>query len=473
MDKKEFIAEINQIVSRARVSQDEKTLDDYARDAVQHQQWGLEPPLRPLAVVRPSSTEHVSQILRAATQAAIPVVPYGGGTGVMGAAGSLREGIVLDMGSMDKILHVSLEDRSARVQPGITLAGLDSIVQVGQVFVGHDPWSQPVATIGGAISTNGVGYLAAKYGPMGRQVLALEAVLPTGEVVRTPALPQSVPAGLDLNRLFIGTEGIFGVITEATIRLYPEPEERRHYALEFDSFQQGFFVIQRLFSEGVQPAMVDFSEEDETDQGREPIQADGPGHAVLHLSLEGLSGEVDAQEVFVWEMVSAQGGRDLGPEVAQKFWQERHASGERYAEERHRGERHPWRDNNGRAFTYIHTAVPSSRVLELRYQAINLFQVAGLRVTECAIWGEPEMFSVIAVDPENRADARQRLQETSNAMVEMAVEMGGTVEYCHGVGLRLKHLFPKELGEGGAMLMRRLKAAIDPAGIMNPGKLLD
>ncbi len=473
MDEREFIAEINQIVSRDRVSQDEGTLDDYAHDAIRHQQWGLQPPQRPLAVVRPASTEHVSQILHAATQAAIPVVPYGGGTGVMGAATSLRAGIVLDMGSMNKILNVSLEDRVARVQPGVVLAELDSVAQIGHVFVGHDPWSQPVATVGGAISTNGVGYMAAKYGPMGRQVVALEVVLPTGEVVRTPALPQSVTAGLDLNRLFIGTEGVFGVITEATIRLYPELEERRHYALEFDSFQQGFLTISRLFAEGVQPLMIDFAEEDETDQGREPLQGDLPSRSVLHLSLEGLSGEVEAQEAFVWEAVSAQGGRDLGPEAAQRFWEERHASGERYAEARRGGERHPWRDNGGRAFAYIHTAVPISRILELRYQAIEIFRLADLRVTECAIWGEPEMFSVIAVDPKGEPGGWDRMQEASNVMMEMAVEMGGTIEYCHGVGLRLKHLLPKQLGEGGVVLMKRLKAAMDPAGIMNPGKLLD
>ena len=123
--------------------------------------------VRPLAVVRPQTTEHVAAILRAATAAGAPVVPYGGGTGVMGGAATIRPGIVLDMGSLNQIIDVSLQNGIATVQPGVILADLDTLLQPYSFFVGHDPWSQPIATFGGAISTNGVGYLAAKYGPMG------------------------------------------------------------------------------------------------------------------------------------------------------------------------------------------------------------------------------------------------------------------------------------------------------------------
>ncbi len=468
-----FLSEINQIVSRDNVLTDQHVLEDYADDAIPSDRRGGLARALPLAIVRPRSTTHVAAILRAATEAGVPVTPYGGGTGVMGGAATIRPGIVLDMGALNAVIDVSLENGTATVQPGVILGDLDAVLQPANHFVGHDPWSQPIATVGGAISTNGVGYLAAKYGPMGRQVVGLEAVLPTGEVVRTRALRRSVPAGMDLTSLFIGTEGVFGVITEATIRIFPEMEERRHYALEFDSFQQGFFAIQRLFSEGLTPAMVDFAQEDETDSGGEPILADGPGRSVLHLSMEGSSAELDAQQDTVWEIVSAYGAHDLGPEAAQAFWEDRHASGIRYQEARSAGQRHPWRDRGGRAGSYIHTAVPASRVLDLRYRAIRMFDEVGLRVIECAIWGEPEMFSIIAIDPDARPDGADRIRQASDSMISEAVDMGGTIEYCHGVGVRLKHLLPRELGEGGVALMRAIKHAIDPAAIMNPGKLLD
>ncbi len=473
MNERDFLLEITQIVSRDRVITDEQVLDDYASDALPSGRPGGPEHVRPLAVVRPQTTEHVAAILRAATAAGAPVVPYGGGTGVMGGAATIRPGIVLDMGSLNQIIDVSLQNGIATVQPGVILADLDALLQPYSFFVGHDPWSQPIATFGGAISTNGVGYLAAKYGPMGRQVVGLEAVLPTGEIVRTRNLRRSVAAGLDLTSLFIGTEGVFGVITEATVRIYPELEERRHYALEFDSFQQGFMAIERIFAAGLVPAMVDFAQEDESEDGGAPILADGPGRSVLHLSMEGGSIELDAHQDAIWDVAVDLGGRDLGPEVAQPFWEERHASGERYRDARLAGQRHPWRDGAGRAGSYIHTAVPVSRVLDLRYEAIRMFEDAGLRVTECAIWGEPEMFSIIAIDPLASPDGWERIRETSDAMITTAIGMGGTIEYCHGVGVRLSHLMPAELGQGGAALMRDIKKAVDPSGIMNPGKLLD
>ena len=112
-------------------------------------------------------------------------------------------------------------------------------------------------------------------------------------------------------------------------------------------------------------------------------------------------------------------------------------------------------------------------MLELRFAAINIFEAAGLKVVECAIWGEPEMFSIIAVDPSGSDDGWQKIRETSDAMINEAIDMGGTIEYCHGVGVRLKHLLPRELGDGGLHLMRSIKTALDPANIMNPNKLLE
>ncbi len=473
MTTNDFLIEITQIVSRDNVLTDPPTLADYAEDAIPTPSFHPEPVEGPLAVIRPQSTAHVAEILKAATKARVPVIPYGAGTGVMGGASTTVPGIVLDMASMDKILDVSLQDGTATVQPGVVLGDLEEILRHANHFVGHDPWSQPVATVGGAISTNGVGYLAAKYGPMGRQVVGLEVVLPTGQVVRTRALRPHVAAGLDMTSLSIGTEGIFGVITEATIRVYPELEERRHYALEFDSFQQGFFAIERLFSEGLTPAMVDFAQEDESESGGQPIIADAPGRSQLHLSLEGGSAELDIQEQTVWEIVSAYGARALDPEIAQSFWEDRHDSGLRYKEARAAGQRHPWRDRGRRGSAHVHTAVPISKVLDLRFAAIKMFDEAGLSVVECAVWGEPEMFSIIAADPSGSPDGWQRIRETADAMITEAVNMGGTVEYCHGVGVRLKHLLPKELGDGGVHLIRSIKTALDPANIMNPTKLLD
>jgi alkyldihydroxyacetonephosphate synthase len=145
-------------------------------------------------------------------------MPYGGGSGLMGGALSIRPCVVVDLSALNRIIEVDSESRSARVQAGLVLEALERRLNDEGYILGHDPWTVPVATVGGAISTNSVGYRAGVYGSMGDQVLGLEAVLPNGEILRTRAVEKS-SAGIDLKALFIGGEGCFGIITEATIRI--------------------------------------------------------------------------------------------------------------------------------------------------------------------------------------------------------------------------------------------------------------
>ena len=178
------------------------------------------------AVARPADTAEVAALVSLASEHGIPVVPYGGGTGVMGAVVPVRGGIALDLRRMDRIVEVSREDRTARVQPGVYLADLDAAARDYGMMLGHDPWSVPIATVGGAISTDSVGYRASRYGSMGQQVRALEVVLGSGEVVRTRPI-QRQSSGPMLKGLFAGAEGTMGVITEATIDLRALPEGPR------------------------------------------------------------------------------------------------------------------------------------------------------------------------------------------------------------------------------------------------------
>ncbi|MBI4328608.1 MAG: FAD-binding oxidoreductase [Chloroflexi bacterium] len=468
MERAKLLKRLRQIVGPERLLTEGAQREAYAWDA---STWARLPKgvsaTSPAFVVRPSSTQEVADILRLATETRTPVVPYGGGTGIMGGAVSISEGITIDLRGMDRVLRISQEDMAATVQPGVLLADLDKALRLHGLFLGHDPWSQPIATVGGAISTNGVGYMAAGFGPMGRQVLGIEAVLPTGEVVRAPAVPQV--AGLDLKRLFIGGEGTFGVITEATLRVHPIPERRRHLSLEFPSFADGYAAILDFTRHGLRPTMVDFYEEDSDES--HPITGEGAHPALLHLVLDGSRRLIGPIEEETRSLCGEHTGRDLGPGPANDFWRRRHESAERYQARRAAGERRPWRPG-AHAFAYLHVALPVSAVLPLRAEGIRLYQEAGMTVRECAIWGQPELFSISASDPVGGEGSGERMQAVSDRVLTLAQEMGGSVEYCHGVGLRLRHLLPKELGEGGVALLRRLKEAMDPAGIMNPGKLL-
>ena len=237
----ETLESLARILGRENVSVEDADLDRYSVDALTlYRAMRAAPSLeRPAdVVVKPRSVQQVSEVVKLASAHRLPVVPYGGGTGVMGAALPVRGGIVMDLKGLNQILNISPRDLTATVEAGVVLEDLVRALEPHGLMPGHDPWSVPIATVGGAISTNGVGYRAASYGPMGEQVLGLEVVLPSGEVLTTRSVPK-YSSGPNLNHLFIGTEGVFGIIAKATLRVFRQPEERSFATVGFDSFDKG------------------------------------------------------------------------------------------------------------------------------------------------------------------------------------------------------------------------------------------
>ena len=232
------VAKLSAVIDSARILTDANQLDGLAWDALSEgrihprHQPELAPPL---CAVIPISADEVQRVVRLANAEKIPLVPFGGGSGLMGGALSIRSGIVLDLRRMNRIVEIDNEARVAHVQAGVVLEALDQELNRAGFILGHDPWTVPVATVGGAISTNSVGYRAGIYGSMGEQVLGLEAVSPIGEIYRTRAVAKH-SAGIDLNSLLVGGEGCFGVITEATIRIFPKPEAQLLSGYRFASF---------------------------------------------------------------------------------------------------------------------------------------------------------------------------------------------------------------------------------------------
>ena len=257
---------LRKIIDPERISTNAEYLDELSWDALSEgrfhprHQPALVPPV---CAVAPVSTAEVQQLVRFANREKLSIVPFGGGSGLMGGALSIRPGLVLDLRRMNRIIHIDVGSRSARVQAGAVLEAVDLALNPDGFILGHDPWTVPVATIGGAISTNSVGYRAGIYGSMGEQVLGLEAVMPTGEVLQTrPVAKHS--AGLNLNALLIGGEGCFGIVTEATIRIFPKPETRLFRGYVFASFESGYGAIQELFQRRLRPALLDFGDDAES-----------------------------------------------------------------------------------------------------------------------------------------------------------------------------------------------------------------
>jgi len=451
---------LKSIVGSEDILLDEASLAAYSLDAFGRWRSGKPDasPQRVYVVVRPSSSIELAQIVKLAYAERIPLVPYGGGTGIMGAITPLHGGIAVDLKKMNGVVNVNPRDRTTTVEAGAVLGDLNTALNKEGLMLGHDPYSVPIATVGGAISTNGVGYRAAKYGSMGDQVLGLEVVLPNGDIVQTRAIPKT-SAGPSLHSLFIGAEGVFGIITQATLRVFLLPESRLFNTIAFPSFEDGFNAMLEMFSLGLKPALIDLTEEPDP-----PISC----KIWMYLVFEGYAEEVKAQIARTLAVCSTYNGKDIGPTPTQQYWDTRHDSAYRHKEQYIDKPMKDWPTQDWPKTTASpHVAIPASQVLEYRRRCQEIASRSGLQVREYSLWTQPELFSVILVDVTLEG---AHLDAAVDQIVTLAQDMGGTMEYVHGIGVKLAHLMPRELGTGMDML-RSIKVALDPHNIMNPGNL--
>jgi alkyldihydroxyacetonephosphate synthase len=420
----------------------------------------------PGCVVRPRRTADVQALVRWANASHVALVPYGGGTGLMGGAMSDAESVLIDLKDMADIVAIRCEDQQAVVQSGAVLSRLEEALRAEGLTLGHDPWTIGVATVGGTISTNGLGYRGGQYGSMGEQVLGLEVVLPDGQILRTRAVPKS-STGPDLTQFFIGAEGVLGLITEATLQVFPAPEAHVLLAFAFPSFAHGFAAVTEMAAVGLRPALMELSEDFPTGDLPRSLIERHPGVS-LYLGCEGFQEFVEAQRGRAATICQHHTGKDLGEAAAQAFWNSRHRTAERFQQERLQNLPRGILDTRPEAsFDYIHIALPTSQVLPYRERALALCQNQGIIVTQCGIWTRPELFSMALHNPGGRLEI---LADTVDRLLELAQDVGGSMEYCHGVGVRLAHLLERELG-AGTKILRDLKRSLDPHYVLNPGKL--
>jgi FAD/FMN-containing dehydrogenase len=410
---------------------------------------------RPLALAEPMHVDEVAALLRWASGARVAVVPRGGGSGLMGGAAVLGgPALVVDLHRLDTVT-VDADGCIVRAGAGATLARVDAALAEHGLMLGHDPWTFAVATVGGALATNGLGYLGARAGSVGAQVRALEAVLADGTIVRTRAAPAR-SVGLDLARFLVGTEGTLGIITEATLAALSRPEERIAAEYRLPSFSAGVSIAIALRRAGVQLACLELS-------------AAGlpPRTASLLLVFDGLRGEARLRAERATGLIRDAGGEPLPEGTAEREWRERHAIAERWAA----GPRFVSDDwQPGRSadqFDYAHVGVPVAALERVREVAHALVRRHRLALREEGLWHWPELYSVVVAGPPESAAG---VRATIDGVCRAAQDAGGTMEYCHGVGWKLAHLAEREHGAAGLDVLRRTKAALDPAGILNPGK---
>ncbi|MEI2766628.1 MAG: FAD-linked oxidase C-terminal domain-containing protein [Dermatophilaceae bacterium] len=432
-------------------------VEPYSRDAT---------PLfraRPDAVVLPSTTAQVSAILRLATERGIPVVPRGGGSNLAAATVPQAGGIVLVLTRMNAIREVDADELLAVVEPGVTTAELADAAAAKGLLYAPDPGSKTVSTVGGNVAMCAGGLRGLKYGVTRNYVLGTEAVLPTGEVIRTGGRLWKDVAGYDLTRLLTGSEGTLAVLTELTVALLPMPAVARTGVAYFGSLADAGRAVAGVIHDGVVPATLEFLD-NRCINAVEDFARLGLDRQAGALLLFGDDGTPEAVErslslmAATCERTGARGvtmARDVAESEA--LLTARRCSLPALA--------------RLAPITLLEDAtVPRPRIAEM---VDRIDAIAAAHDVVCATFGhagDGNLHPTIVFDPADER-ARHRAEAAFGQVFEAAIELGGTITGEHGVGSAKLAYLQRRLGADQMALLRRLKAAFDPAGILNPGKL--
>ncbi|HRW19189.1 MAG TPA: FAD-linked oxidase C-terminal domain-containing protein [Dermatophilaceae bacterium] len=454
----EVLDRLRAIVGPEHVLVSDGDVEPYARDAT---------PLfhaRPDAVVLPGSTQEVSRILRLASEQGIPVTPRGAGSNlaaatVVGPAG----GIVLVLTRMRAIKEVSADELLAVVEPGVTTIELSTAAEAKGLLYAPDPGSRTVSTVAGNVAMCAGGLRGLKYGVTRNYVLGLEAVLPTGEILRTGGRLWKDVAGYDLTRLLTGSEGTLAVITEVTVALLPLPAVSRTGVAYFDSLADAGRAVAGVISAGIVPATLEFLD-------RKCI---GAVEDFAHLGLDRDAGALllfgdDGSEQAVARSVEVMG--DVCAQTGARAVTMAKDIAESEALLTARRCSLPALARLAPVTLLEDASVPRPRIAEMVQRIDAIADRYAVSVATFGHAGDGNLHPTIVFDPAD-GDVRQRAEAAFGDIFAAAIELDGTITGEHGVGAAKLPYLESRLGADQLALLRRVKAAFDPAGILNPGKL--
>ena len=419
-------------------------------------------PVLPDAVAFPETTQEVSQILKVCSQHGCPVVPYGIGSSLEGHIVPVQGGITVDTSRMNKVLQINESDLDAVVEPGVTRVQLNEELRATGLMFTVDPGAD--ATLGGMAATRASGTNTVRYGTMADNVLALEVVLPDGQIIETGSRARKSSTGYDLTRLFVGSEGTLGIITRLTVKLRGQPEHVAAATCAFPDIASAVDTVILAIQMGLPMARIELLDEVQM-KGMTIYNPDMGLPEVPHLFLEfhGSESSVAEQVESFAALVEDHGGSDFKwatrTEDRNRLWQARHNA--YYAGKALR----PGCDG-----LVTDCCVPISALADCIARTKNVIAQSGLVAPLVGHVGDGNFHLLILVDPKVPAEM-ERAKALANQVNELALEFGGTVSGEHGVGLGKRKYLAEEHGAAYA-LMATLKKAIDPGNIMNPGKLV-
>jgi glycolate oxidase len=453
-----WLGELRDALGADAVLTDPDVTAGYARDQAMLVEAGL-----PAAVVLPRSTEEVAAVLRVASRHGVPVVPRGAGSGLAGAANAVDGCITLVTTRMDAVLEVSPADRLAVVQPGVVNKTLRDAVAGAGLFYPPDPSSYDWCTLGGNLSVNAGGLCCVKYGVTTDYVLGLEVVLADGRVLRTGRRTVKGVAGYDLTRLFVGAEGTLGVITEATLALRPAPHPPVTLVASFGTAARTGQAVQDVVTAGVVPSLLEVMDRTSIRAVDDMIRADldRDAHSLL-LAQSDAGGAVAAAEIAALERVCRAAGADLVVTTDDPAEGDLLLAARRMAL--------PALAALGHSLLCDDVAVPRSRVAAFMDGCERIAADRGVVVGVVGHAGDGNMHPTLVFDAEDVAQ-RALAFAAFDDILALGLSLGGTITGEHGVGALKAGWLEREIGPVGLDVHRAVKRALDPAGILNPGKV--
>jgi len=472
-DSRELAAELAAIVGPERVLQGSEARRQHPGDmswlTYIHAHHG-----RPLAcqdvVATPASTADVAAIMKLASRLHVPVTPVGGGSGVQGAANANCGGILLNMRDMTRVRHLDVLSLTCTVEPGMNVKAFEEQLNAQGLSFTHYPASAEWASIGGCVAARGSGVLSTKYGSIQDHVLSVEVVLPGGDIVQLPEVPRH-GVGPELTQLFVGSEGVLGVITAIKVKLHRLPARRNFKAFRFDGLAQGIEAGRRIMTSGLRPAVMRLYDKDAAMHSLNRAVEAGLDSETMVIMADGDHPRlVDAEAEICGEICIAQGGRELASGIGEAWWDKRYVF------------YHPPYAPQLPQIWCTMDAVSDFAHIEALYRNVtramreSIDPVWGLTVrTHLSHWFEWGSMIYprfgIPKGPDDLESALELHDRIVRAAALAAIESGGVMNDHHGVGMRLAPYLERQLGSTGMALLGHIKAGLDPDRILCPGKL--
>ncbi len=415
----------------------------------------------PAAVVFAQSTQDVVDAVKLAGKFNVPVIPFGVGTSLEGHLLAVQGGISIDVSGMNQVLSINAEDLTVTVQPGVTRKQLNEAVKSTGLFFPIDPGAD--ATLGGMSATRASGTNAVRYGTMRENVLALEVVTASGEIIRTGTRARKSSAGYDLTRLLVGSEGTLGIITEVTVKLYPLPEAISAAICSFPSIEAAVRCTIQIIQLGIPIARVELIDGKTMRMVNAYAKLALREEPLLLMEFHGSPASVKEQAEMVQEIASEFGGNAFewatAPEERTRLWTARHNA--YFA---------AIQSKPGCRAISTDTCVPISRLADCLLDSVTEADASGIPYFLLGHVGDGNFHFGYLIDPA-KPEEREIAEKLNHSLVARALRLGGTCTGEHGIGLHKMDFLIAETGVGAIDMMRSIKRALDPQNIMNPGKI--